>query len=205
MPWRGFDMRAPSKGSGPAVRGVPLLERREHPRDLGPLETLLPHVLGQLGGMARRQLGREHTEDALLQNADLVQETYLRLARVASVTRRGRAYFFAAVGRAMRQVLIDAARKRSSVKRASGFTTQRLAEASGGGEAGSSELPALHQALRELGSSHPRCARIVQCRFFSGMTVFETATAMRVSPRTVKSDWAVARRWLHDALRGAPN
>ena len=198
-------MRAPSKGSGPAVRGVPLLERKVHPRDLGPLETLLPQVLGQLGGMARRQLGREHTGDALLQNADLVQETYLRLARVGSVTRRGRAYFFAAVGRAMRQVLVDAARKRNSVKRASGFATQLLEEASGGDEDGSPKLPALHHALRELGNSHPRCARIVQCRFFSGMTVFETATAMRLSPRTVKSDWAVARRWLHDALRAAPN
>ncbi len=174
-------------------------------RDLGALETLLPQVLGELGGIARRQLGREHNEDALLQTSDLVQETYLRLTRVASVTRRGRAYFFAAVARAMRQVLIDAARRRNSVKRASDFTRQRPEETAGGDEAGSSELSALQEALRELGSSHPRCARIVQCRFFSGMTVFETATAMRVSPRTVKSDWAVARRWLHDALRRAPN
>jgi RNA polymerase sigma-70 factor (ECF subfamily) len=170
-------------------------------RDLGPLADLVPRVLDQLREMARRQLAREHAQRTTLQTTELVHETYLRLVGVAGVTQRGRAYFCAAAARAMRQVLIDAARRRNSAKRGWGVVPQTLDEDSDTMLAAVPEPRAVRQALRDLESRHPRCARTVQCRFFCGMSVDETAAELGVSARTVKSDWACARAWLHGALR----
>lgn len=121
------------------------------------------------------------------------------------MTARGRAYFFAAAARAMRQVLVDAARARSAGKRGGGI---QLASLTGyDGEAVDSlgaELLDLDRALEELGRLHSRQMRVVECRFFGGMSVEETAAALGVSERTVKADWAFARAWLHRALHGDP-
>lgn len=171
--------------------------------DLGPLDELVPHVLDQLRDMARRQLAREHGQHGTLNSTELVHETYLRLVGVTSVTLRGRPYFFAAAARAMRRVLIDAARRRHSAKRGSGVSPQRLDEHSETVGAPVPLLPALRQALCDLESRNLRCARTVECRFLCGMSVGETAAALGVSARTVKSDWALARVWLHGALRPA--
>jgi len=166
---------------------------------LFPLDQLVPLIYNELRAMARRQLGREH-ERHTLQTTDLVHEAYLRLAGDAAVTRRGRAYFYAAAARAMRQVLVDAARRRGALKRKGGTAVLSLEEGCGV-EAYGDELIALDTALGELERRHPRHARTVECRFFGGMSVDDTAAALGVSPRTVKSDWALARAWLYDALR----
>ena len=152
--------------------------------------------------MARRQLSREH-ERYTLQTTELVHEAYLRLMGDARVTHRGRAYFYAAAARAMRQVLVDAARKRNSAKRGSGVVALSLDEHVGTVDAYAHQLLDLDVALQELARRNSRSARVVECRFFGGMSVEDTAEALDISPRTVKSDWALARAWLYDTLRSA--
>ena len=153
--------------------------------------------------MARRQLSRQY-DRYTLQTTELVHEAYLRLAGDARVTQRGRAYFYAAAARAMRQVLVDAARRRNSAKRGSGAEALSLDEHVGTVDAYADQLLDLDDALRELERRNARSARVVVCRFFGGMSVEDTAQALGVSPRSVKSDWALARAWLYDTLRGTP-
>ena len=165
----------------------------------GDLDALVPLVLEELRAIARRQLAREH-ERFTLQTTDLVHEAYLRLAGDTGVTRRGRAYFYAAAARAMRQVLVDAARRRHADRRGGGAVRVELDEADLAVAAYGDELLDLDLALRSLERSSPRAVRVVECRFFGGMSVEDTAEALALSPRTVKSDWALARAWLHDAI-----
>lgn len=169
---------------------------------LDDLDELVPLIFDELRAMARRQLSR-HQERYTLQTTELVHEAYLRLAGDAGVTRRGRAYFYGAAARAMRQVLVDAARRRNAAKRRPGAMALSLDERTGEVDAYAHELLDLDDALRALERRNPRYARVVECRFFGGLSVEATADALGVSPRTVKSDWALARAWLYDALRGA--
>jgi RNA polymerase sigma-70 factor, ECF subfamily len=167
------------------------------------LDQLVPLLFDELHAIAHRQLAREHG-NFTLQTTDLVHEAYLRLAGDAHVTEHGRAYFSAATARAMRQVLVDSARRRNAAKRGSGAAAVSLDENTGRVDAYGEELLELDLALRELEQRNPRHARTVECRFFGGMTVEDTANALGVSPRTVKTDWALARAWLFDALRSEP-
>jgi RNA polymerase sigma factor (TIGR02999 family) len=169
--------------------------------NLGDLDELVPLIFDELRAMARRQLSRQQ-ERYTLQTTELVNEAYLRLAGDAGVTRRGRAYFYGSAARAMRQVLVDAARRRNSAKRGSGAVALSLDEHAGDVDAYAHEVLDLDVALRELESRNPRHARVVECRFFGGMSVEDTAEALGISPRTVKSDWALARAWLYDTLQG---
>ena len=170
---------------------------------VGDLDELVPVIFEELRVMARRQLSRRH-DRYTLQTTELVHEAYLRLAGDARVTQRGRAYFYAAAARAMRQVLVDAARRRNSVKRGSGVEALSLDDHVGAVDAYADQLLDLDDALRELERRNARSARVVVCRFFGGMSVEDTAQALGVSPRSVKSDWALARAWLYDALQGGP-
>jgi RNA polymerase sigma-70 factor (ECF subfamily) len=165
------------------------------------LDELMPLVFDELRQLARRQLAREH-QGQTLQTTDLVHEAYLRLASDPRVMGHGRAYFYAAAARAMRHVLVDAARKRGATKRGSGAPMLSLDENRAAADTYGAELLELDEALERLALQNPRHARTVECRFFGGMSVEDTATALGVSPRTVKSDWALARAWLYDALRG---
>lgn len=165
------------------------------------LERLVPLLYEELCEVAHRQLARERP-DHTLQTAALVHEAYLKLADDSGVGRRGRAYFFAAASRAMRQVLVDHARKRRADKRGGGVDLVTLDDEVGEAAAFTSELLDLDEALRALAEANPRHARVVECRFFGGMSVEDTAEALGVSPRTVKNDWALARAWLYDVLRG---
>jgi RNA polymerase sigma factor (TIGR02999 family) len=180
---------------------VGALQSHDPAANLGDLSELVPLIFDELRVMARRQLSRQH-ERYTLQTTELVHEAYLRLIGDNGVTRRGRAYFYAAASRAMRQVLVDAARRRNAVKRGSGVVALSLDEGTGEVDAYAHELLDLDVALQELERRNPRFARVVECRFFGGMSVEDTAEALGVSPRTVKSDWAMARAWLYDALRG---
>src|SRR5215211_7963788 len=164
------------------------------------LDELMPLVFDELRRLARRQLAREH-EARTLQTTDLVHEAYLRLAGRPDVAEHGRAYFYAAAARAMRGVLVDAARKRNAMKRGSGAVLLSLDEGQATADAYGAELLDLDEALERLALRNARHARTVECRFFGGMSVEDTAEALGVSPRTVKSDWALARAWLYDALR----
>lgn len=167
------------------------------------LDALVPRIFNELRELARRELSREH-DRFTLQTTDLVHEAYLRLAADESVTTRGRPYFYAAAARAMRQVLIEAARRRGAAKRGSGAVMISLDDQTGSVDAYGDELIELDFALVELEKRNPRHARVVECRFFGGMTVEDVAEALGVSPRTVKADWALARAWLYETLRGGP-
>lgn len=163
------------------------------------LDQLIPLVYDELRRMARRHRAREGRPPTL-HTTELVHEAYLRLSDDVRVTTRGRAYFMGAAAQAMRRVVIDAARRRSAGKRGGGLLQVTLGEDVASVNAYAGELLDLDRALTTLEGENPRLARTVECRFFTGMTVEETAEALDVSARTVKSDWMLARAWLFDAL-----
>lgn len=163
------------------------------------LDQLVPLLYDDLREMAHRELARvacAHT----LQTTALVHEAYLKLVDATRVTRRGRAYFFAAAAGAMRQILVDHARRRNAAKRGGGAELVTLGEEDASVTAYAAELLDLHDALLRLAERSPRQARVVEYRFFAGMSVQETAEVLGVSSRTVELDWAVARAWLYRAL-----
>jgi RNA polymerase sigma factor (TIGR02999 family) len=167
----------------------------------GNLERLFPLVYDELRVIAHRQLGGERPDHTLRTTA-LVHEAYLRLVDDTRVTRKGRAYFFGAAARAMRQILVDHARRRNAEKRGGGRENISLDNADLAVDRFAHELIDLDRALDELAKLNPRHARVVECRFFGGLDVDETAETLGVSARTVKYDWALARAWLHGALGG---
>lgn len=167
--------------------------------ELPPIDELVPLAYSELHRMAHWQLARER-RNATLQTTALVNEAYLRLVGDVGVTRRGRAYFFAAAARAMRQVLIDAARRRGALKRGGDRPLMSADWEAEHVDAYASELLDLDRALEDLGRRNPRHMQVVECRFFGGMSVEETAMALGVSPRTIKTDWALARAWLFETL-----
>jgi RNA polymerase sigma factor (TIGR02999 family) len=169
-----------------------------------PLDTLVELLYDELREMARRQLAREaagHT----LQPTALLHEAYLKLGHSPQIALHERAYFFAAAARAMRQVLIDHARRRNSSKRGSGAMPVSLDASGPAVDAMAVELLDLDRALEELAAHKPRAAQVVECRYFGGLTTEETAVVLGVSARTVKSDWALARAWLYDRLGTRPD
>lgn len=167
------------------------------------LDRLVPLLYDELRAMAHRQLAAEFG-DLTLQTTALVHEAYLKLAGNGRSTGRGRAYFFAAAAQAMRQVLVDRARRRLAAKRGGGAELVTLDEQAATVDAYSMELLELDQALGRLGRHSERQARVVEHRFFAGMSVQETADALGVSTRTVEADWAVARAWLFRELGREP-
>jgi RNA polymerase sigma factor (TIGR02999 family) len=176
-----------------------LLETAEE-GDETALDQIMPRVYDELRLLAHRQLADEQRQDSL-QTTALVHEVYLRLVDDSRVTHRGRAYFFAAVSRAMRQILVDRARRRLAIKRGEGVEVVSLDENQIAIDTYAAELVDLDDALRRLGERSPRHARVVELRYFAGLSVEQTAEVLNVSPRTVKSDWAMARAWLFAELR----
>ena len=165
------------------------------------LDDLVPLLYQELKRIASRQLGRG--SGRTLQTTELVHEAYLRLVDQTQITAHGRAYFFAAAARAMRHVLIDRARRRRAAKRGGGEALLDLDDVSIAVDAFAESLVELDAALEDLTRLNPRQARVMECRYFGGMTVEETAEALAISPRTVKYDWALARAWLYGTLGGA--
>lgn len=163
------------------------------------LDGLVPVLYEELRDLAHRKLAAEHGNPTVDTTA-LVHEAYLRLVDGDQVGKRGRAYFFGAASRAMRRVLIDRARRRKALKRGGGRERVSLSRVDPELDEFATELIDLDAALDELETLEPRQARVVECRFFAGMTVADTAAALDVSPRTVKYDWAMARAWLHRRL-----
>jgi RNA polymerase sigma factor (TIGR02999 family) len=157
--------------------------------------------LHRQAGRAMRREGGEHT----LQATALVHESYLRLVDQRRVEWRNRAHFFAIASTVMRRVLVDHARARLTAKRGGGVVPITLAGAGHGGapETDDVDLLALHEALERLAALDPEQARLVELRYFGGLTIEETAEALGVSPATVKREWALARAWLRRELAGA--
>lgn len=163
------------------------------------LESLIAILYDELHALAHRALSREFEEPTLSTTA-LLHEAYLKLVDGERVASRGRDYFFAAASRAMRQVLVDHARRRGRVKRGGGMSRVRLEEAQLSADGACAEVLEVDQALERLTEISPRAARVVEGRFFGGLSLKEVAGAIGVSPRTAKRDWAFARAWLYREL-----
>jgi RNA polymerase sigma factor (TIGR02999 family) len=162
-------------------------------------DDLLPLVYDQLREMAHRQLARERHQT--LSTTGLLHEAYLKLVDQAAAPVKSRAYFFGAAARAMRQVLVDAARRRRRMKRGGGVAAASLEGIEVSVDDLAAELQDLDEALVRLAALYPRQARVVECRFFGGLSVEETAEALELAERTVKRDWSLARAWLFRELR----
>ncbi len=165
----------------------------------GGLDDVFPAVYEELRRVAHRHLRGERTEHTLDTTA-LVHEAYLELARVDHIQWPGRAYVLASASRAMRRILIDYAIARRAEKRGGGQPVEPLDDAVAMAISRGDDLLALDEALDRLTLVNARYGRVVECRFFGGMSVEETAEAMDTSPATVKRDWTMARAWLNREL-----
>jgi RNA polymerase sigma factor (TIGR02999 family) len=163
------------------------------------LERLLPLVYADLRRIAGRQLRAERPDHTLSATA-VVHEAYLRLVGQRQVRLEDRAQFFAAAATQMRRILVDHARRRAAAKRGGPEMRVTLDEEIAGGMDRDLDLLALDQALEELAVVDARVARIVELRFFGGLSLDDTALAMELSRRTVAREWALARGWLHKRL-----
>ena len=169
------------------------------PPDGSELRDLFAAVYAELRRVAHRHLGGEQTGHTL-STTGLVHEAYLELARLDRIRWAGRAYVLAAASQAMRRILIDYAVARRAQKRGGGVVAEPLDDAVAMAVARGDELLALDEALDRLATMNTRCARVVECRFYGGMSVEETAEALGTAPATVKRDWAVARAYLNREL-----
>jgi RNA polymerase sigma factor (TIGR02999 family) len=163
------------------------------------LDELLPIVYNELRRLAHSYLNRER-KDMTLQTTALVHEAYLKLIDQHSVDFKNRSQFFALSAQAMRRILLDNARRVNAEKRGSGnrVSLEDVAERSAGPDA---DLVELDMALRELEEFDPGQAKIVELRYFGGMTIEETAEVLKISPATVKREWVMARAWLYEKIR----
>jgi RNA polymerase sigma factor (TIGR02999 family) len=170
--------------------------------DQSALEQLIPLVYEELRRLAHRQL-RGESRSRTLQTSELVHETYLRLVDSSRVRWQNRAHFLAVAAQLMRRILVDAARARHSLKRGGDRARVELDAALTIAEAPDVDLVALDDALNVLSAVDQRRGRVVEMRFFGGLSVEETAEILEVSPDTVMRDWKVARAWLFKELNPA--
>jgi RNA polymerase sigma factor (TIGR02999 family) len=167
-------------------------------RDPAAREQLVPIVYQELRRLAHHYMRGERA-DHTLQATALVNEVYLRMAGIDALQWRDRAHFFAMAATLMRRVLVDYARQRGRGKRGGGVSVTSLDDNLVGPQS-SVDIVALDQALERLTAADPQQGRIVELRFFAGLSVEETAEALAISPATVKRDWATAKLWLFHAL-----
>jgi RNA polymerase sigma-70 factor (ECF subfamily) len=168
------------------------------------LQRLMPLVYAELRRLAERYMGRERAGHTL-QTTALINEAYLRLVGARGVQWQDRAHFYAVSAGAMRRILVDFARARDNLKRGGGARPVRLDEQVLAGVTRSADLLALDEALERLAVLSPRQGRVVELRYFGGMTEQEVADVLHVSSRTVRNDWQLARAWLHRELGRSTN
>jgi len=161
------------------------------------LDNLLPIVYDELRRLAASFLQREHAVS--LQTTELVHEAYFKLTDQRTVDWQNRGQFFAIAAQAMRRLLIDSARQRKSLKR--GAEKISLDDAPTIPVEDDQNLLALDQASTELAQFDEGQCRIVELRYFAGLTIEETAAALRISPSTVKREWEIARTWLYQRMK----
>lgn len=190
----------PSSPGGPAPGDVTERLLRWSSGDEAALQQLIPLVYDECRRIAARQMGRESPEHTLSPTA-LVNELYLRLVDQRRTTWTSRAHFFGVAAQLMRRVLVDHARSRLAQKREGGRLMVSLgAAAEIATPSPVTDLLAIDDALTALGSLDPDQQRIVELRFFAGLTVDETAHVVGRSPRTVKREWQLAKAWLYREL-----
>ena len=187
------------------------LTRTNPAKDATPVgvDLLVPLVYRELKRIAHRQLAAEAAGHTLSTTA-VVHEAYLRLAGQSPAEWADRGQFFALAARAMRRVLIDYARQHRAARRGGPGRVAVSLDILEHGDSSDISIPeraesllALDEALEELRRMDERLARVVECRFFAGLSEVETAEALGVSQRTVSRDWRMARAWLHEAMRDA--
>lgn len=168
--------------------------------DKDALDRLFRCVYGELRRLAHSRR-REWRGEETLNTTALVHEAYLKLVGRQAPHWESRGQFFASASRAMRQILINYAEMRRAAKRGGGKPHVSLDDIPIASDQAADELLVLDRALDQLEALNPRQARVVECRFFAGLSVADTADALTISPATVKRDWAVASAWLHDQVR----
>lgn len=165
------------------------------------LDELMPILYDELRGLAAHYLRRERA-DHTLQPTALVHEAYFRLVAQNDVHWQSRAHFFGVAAQMMRRVLIDHAKSHRRAKRGGGLIKVELDQAAGLSEEQAVEVIALDDALDALARIDLRKSKIVELRYFGGLSVEETAEVLSVSPNTVMRDWAMAKAWLYNEIKG---
>jgi RNA polymerase sigma factor (TIGR02999 family) len=183
----------------PSAQDVTLLLQAWSGGDKEALDRLAPLVYRELRRIAGRIMTAERPNHTLQATA-LVNEAYVRLVDTQQVSWQDRAHFFALCARAMRQILIDHARARASEKRGGGEILLELDEAVASAPSPAANLLELDDALNRLAAIDPRKSQVVEMRFFGGLSLEETAEALKVSTKTVQRDWDLARGWLYREL-----
>lgn len=168
--------------------------------DQNSLDALIPLVYEELRRLAHRALARNSGDDGV-QTTALVHEAYMRLINVKQVDWQDRIHFFAVSANLMRNILVDFARNRLSQKRGGALTHVELDEALNFSPSKSEDLVALDEVLKELAKLSERQSRVVELKFFGGLTEEEIAEILQISPATVRRDWKVARAWLYRELK----
>ncbi len=168
--------------------------------DQGAREALIPLVYNELRRLARLHLRRERP-DHTLQSAALVHEAYLRLIRQDHPQWQNRAHFFGVAAQLMRHILVDHARNRAAAKRGAGAPRLSLDEEVALPQARDVDIVALDDALNQLAALDPQQSRVVELRFFGGLSIEETSVVLGISPATVKREWATARAWLQREMK----
>jgi RNA polymerase sigma factor (TIGR02999 family) len=168
--------------------------------DRDAMDRIVPLIYEDLRLLAGRQLRRE-LGVRTMRPTSLVHEAYMKLANGAALHAGDREHFLAIAGRAMRQVLVEAARRRSAAKRGVGWERTTLGDPAWKADLSPEDLLALNEAIEAL---EPRQRQVVDCRFFGGMEEQEIAATLCITERTVRRDWVKARAWLYRALYGTP-
>jgi RNA polymerase sigma factor (TIGR02999 family) len=172
--------------------------------DAAAFDRLVPLVYDDLRRVARGQL-RKGRRGPLLDTTALVHEVWLKLSIGREVAWQDRGHFLAVSARAMRQVIVDQARRQGADKRGGGQADLAFDEGRGPAAGDAFQVLAIDRALDRLAARSPRLARVVECRFFAGLGEEETAEALGVSLRTVQREWTRARAWLREDLTGTPS
>ena len=163
------------------------------------LAKLMPLVHDELHRLAHQHMKRENAGH-VLQTSALINEAYIRLVDQPQIRWQGRAHFFGIAARLMRHILVDDARKRNAAKRGGSFIQVPLDEASTVIQEQAANVAALDDALQRLEAVDARQGKIVELRFFGGLSIEETAEVLKVSPGTVMRDWTFARAWLRNEM-----
>jgi RNA polymerase sigma factor (TIGR02999 family) len=167
------------------------------------LDQLIPLVYTELRQLARRYMRRERPGHTM-QTTALIHEAYLRLVDQNQVRWENRAHFLGIAARLMRQILIEHARRRTRAKRGGGAGTISLDEVALVSQARATELLALDDAMERLAAIDPRKSRVVELRFFGGLSPKEAAEVLHIAPNTVLRDWRLAKAWLHREISHEP-
>jgi RNA polymerase sigma factor (TIGR02999 family) len=186
---------------GPSAQDVTILLRAWGGGNKEALDRLAPLVYRELHRVARRMMAAERPNHTLQATA-LINEAYVRLVDTRQVSWQDRAHFFALCARAMREILIDHARSRGSAKRGGDQIAIELDEGLAAAPSAETNLLELDDALKRLAELDPRKSQVVELRFFGGLSLEETAEALKVSTKTVQRDWDLARGWLYREMSG---